>query len=165
MRRGKGTGDFRVYFSVPELNQALDQISAYDGRTAAKIENQVEKSTKNVKAGAVQRVPVRSGDLKKTISARFDRRTISGYVKAGRYPGAQKGGVPYAHLVELGAGPVTIKSKTPLRIAPPGAEAAGLNEFSYTVNIPARGKQPFMEPAFNAEKPDLIRGLKEAVQP
>lgn len=163
----KGTRDFRIYFDVPELGEAIRQIGAYDGKAATRIENAVKQATKNIKEGAKARVPVRTGALKKSISARFHRKSVTGYVKAGSYNGGRGGGVPYAHLVEFGAKATTVKpvKAKALNIGPPGAEAAGLNEFARKVQIPKRNERPFMRPAFEEEKPNLIRAVKEAVQP
>lgn len=149
MTRGYG---FRINFSVPELSQTLNQISAYDGKTAMKIENVVQKSTHNIRDGAKQRVPVRSGDLKKSISARFDSRTITGYVAARK---------PYAHLVEFGAKGGTVKPKIKKALTVPGSETG----FATRAKIPQRREHPFMRPAFENEKANLIKGLKEAVKP
>lgn len=84
---------FRVNFSVPELQTATQNLSAYDGRIAGKIEDAVSTATKNISTGARQRVPVRSGDLKKSIRSRFDKKSITGYVSAKQY---------YAHMIEFG---------------------------------------------------------------
>ena len=150
---GKG---FRVNFSVPELSQTISQIDAYDGRTAAKVEKAVQTSTKNIGAGARRRVPVRSGDLKKAISSRFDSKSITGYVAARK---------PYAHLVEFGAKGAAEKpeKKKALQIPSPGI---GLADISATkAQIPARREHPYMRPSFEDEKPKLIQGVKEAVKP
>jgi HK97 gp10 family phage protein len=162
-----GKRDFQIWFSVPEIGEALDKISAYDGKSALRIENAVRESTKNIKNGAKQRVPVRTGRLQKTITSGFNARNIQGYVRAGSYNGGWGGGAPYAHLVEFGARAAVVKPKNAkaLKIGRPGAEAAGLKEFSGQVKISKRNEQPFMRPAVEDEKPDLIKNLKEAVQP
>ncbi|HBR33188.1 MAG TPA: hypothetical protein DD734_01030, partial [Firmicutes bacterium] len=100
---------FRVYFDVPELEQTLGQLKAYDGKTALKVEEAVSASTKNIAKGARQRVPVRSGKLKKSIRSRFDKRAVTGYVQARQ---------PHAHLVEFGAKGATVgpDSKKALKI-------------------------------------------------
>jgi phage gpG-like protein len=149
---------FRVNFSVPELNQAVKQISAYDSRTAQRVENQVQKSTKNIGNGARQRVPVRSGDLKKSISTRFDSRSITGYIAAKK---------PYAHLVEFGhkGGTARPDTKKALKIPWAGGMGVGGENFAASADIPSVRERPYMRPAFENEKPNLIRGIKEAVKP
>ena len=149
---------FRVYFDVPELEQTLGQLKAYDGKAALKVEEAVSTSTKNIAKGARQRVPVRSGKLKKSIRSRFDKRAVTGYVQARQ---------PHAHLVEFGAKGATVepKSKKALKIPWSGGMGVGGTYFAASAKIPARKERPFMRPAFEDEKPELIKALKEAVKP
>jgi HK97 gp10 family phage protein len=134
----KGSGEvmagpgFRVNFACPELQDVLRNMDRYNTRQAVKIEQAVSTSTKNIAKGARQRIPVRTGDLKKSVRSNFDVRQIQGVVRAKEY---------YAHLVEFGAAAVPSK------------------------NIPKRNERPFMRPAFEDEKPALIRGIREAVRP
>lgn len=157
MSRCKDGRGFRVNFSVPELGETLSKISAYDGRTAQQIENAVQNSTKKIKEGARRRVPRRKGDLEKSITTRFNRKSVTGAVVARK---------PYAHLVELGAKATTVKPKTKkaLKIPWSGLGVEGAN-FAASAHIPQRRARPYMRPSFEEEKPNLIRGLKEAVQP
>lgn len=149
---------FRINFSVPELSKTLSQISAYDGKTAIKIENAVRGSTKNICSGAKKRVPVRTGALKKSISSQFDQRTVTGYVAARK---------PHAHLVEFGAraAKTVPDTKKALKIPWLGGMGVGGTYFAKSANIPARRERPYMRPAFEDEKPNLIRKIKEAVKP
>lgn len=154
---------FRVNFEVPELARALDQIGAYDGKSRIGIEDAIRNSTKAIKAGAKYRAPRSSGALRKAISSRvavnkYGRGGIEGYVSARK---------PYAHLVEFGARAVTIvpKNKKAMTLAASGGAAYGLNEFAAKVDVPTRAEHPFMRPAFEAEKPALIRAIAEAVKP
>jgi HK97 gp10 family phage protein len=118
---------FYVSFKVPELNEALSKLSAYDGKTAQKIEKAVSDSTKAISKGASRRVPIRTGDLKKNVTSRFDKNRVVGTVAARE---------PYAHLVEFGhKGPA-----------------------------PA-GEHPFLRPAFEEERPNLVRNITQAVKP
>jgi HK97 gp10 family phage protein len=155
MAKGRG---FQINFSVPELGEAIRKVGAYDTKTAQKIENQVNKSTKNIANGARRRVPVRSGYLKKHISSRFDARSITGYVAAK---------APHAHLVEFGAKASHEKPdrKKALKIPWHGGMGVGGEYYAKSADIPARREHPYMRPAFEDEKPNLIRGVKEAVKP
>ncbi len=125
---------FRVNFSVPELQQAVDKLSAYNGRAAARVEDAVSKATKNISKGAKSRVRVRTGKLKKSITSRFDKKSITGYVAAK---------TPYAHLIEFGAR---------VHDAPPPFGKSWTTE------------SPYMRPAFEQEKPTLIREITQAVK-
>jgi HK97 gp10 family phage protein len=155
MAKGRG---FQLNFSVPELGEAIRKVGAYDTKTAQKIENQVNKSTKNIGVGARRRVPVRSGYLKKRILSRFDARSITGYVAAK---------APHAHLVEFGAKGATERpdTKKALKIPWRGGMGVGGEYYAKSADIPARREHPFMRPAFEDEKPNLIRGIKEAIKP
>lgn len=164
--------NFRVYMDVPELQETLDQIKAYDGKSRLKIEEAVSKSRLNIAKGAKQRVRVKSGALKKSISSSFNRKTVTGYVRARK---------PHAHLVEFGARATTVQvdkkhninrsllaeRRPELGIKPVRALkipiAGGI--YRASAKIPARKEHPFMRPAFEDEKPNLIKRLKEAVKP
>lgn len=154
MANGRG---FQINFSVPELSEAINKIGSYDGKTALKIENQVQTSGKNIRGGAVRRVRVRTGYLKKHISTRFDKKTITSFISAK---------APHAHLVEFGAKAAVTKpdTKKALKIPWRGMGVEGMY-FAKSAQIPQRKAYPYMRPAFEAEKPNLIRGLKEAVKP
>ena len=79
----------------------LRQLDSYDKRTSDSIRKIVKDSTESVFAGAVQRVPARTGALKKSIRMRFEDTPTNtvGVVYTKE---------PTAHLVENGAGPVPI---------------------------------------------------------
>lgn len=144
---------FRVNMSVPEIGRTLDQISVYDGKARLRVERTIQQSTKAIGAGARQRVPVRSGKLKKKISTRFENKGATGIVAAK---------TPYAHLVEFGAKAATIKPATKKAMM---IDANGIRRFATQVSIPVRAEHPFMRPAFENEKPTLVRNLAEAVKP
>jgi hypothetical protein len=85
-------------------------------------------------------VPVRPGRgaLKKSIRSRFDKKTVTGYVVAKQY---------YAHMIEFGTDKHTIPNKA-----------------GKTGNHPGTKACPFMKPAFEAEKGNLIRDIEQAVR-
>lgn len=122
---------FNVNFTCPELQNALRNISNYNTRTAVKIEQAVSASTKAIGKGARQRIPVDTGDLKRSVRTNFDVRKIQGTVRAKEF---------YAHLVEFGARAVPSR------------------------NIPQRRERPFLRPAYEAEKPNLVRAITQAVR-
>jgi len=143
---GRGFG---VTFSVPELKDAVAKIGTYDIKTTAKIEQSIANSTKAIEKGAKSRVRVRTGNLKKKISSRFDRGTLTGRVSAK---------TPYAHLVEFGAKAASVRPVTKKALLFKGG-------YSAKANVPARTARPYMRPSFEEEKPNLIRNVKKAVQP
>jgi HK97 gp10 family phage protein len=118
---------FYVNFKVPELDVVLNNLDKYDGKTALKIENQIQESTRNIRRGVLSRIHDVSGYLRKHTTSNFNRLKLEGVVREK---------APHAHLVEFGhAGPA------------PAPE------------------HPTMRPAFEEERPNLIRGLSEAVKP
>jgi len=144
---------FKVNFSAPEIQVALDQIKSYDGKSRLQIEKVVSDSVKAIRAGAVSRVGSHTGYLKKNIRSNFSVKTVTGQVKAKSR---------YAHLIEFGARATIVRPrlKKSLKIYSPGAIF-----FTKIAHIPARPPRPFMRPAFEDEKPNLISGLEKAVQP
>lgn len=152
---------FRVNMSVPELGEAVKKIGAYNSKVGVELENAVEESTKAIAAGERQRVPVRTGRLKKKISSRFNRKKIEGLAIAR---------APYAHLIEFGAKAATAKPKNAkaMRLVDKGMLDGSGGEFGITfaasAKIPSRRARPFARPAFEAEKPNLLRKIAEAVK-
>lgn len=158
---------FRVNMSCPELGKAIEQISAYDGRTALKVENAIQSGARNIASGAKRRVPVRSGSLKKSIVSRFSRNKYG----TGKIEAEVAARQPHAHLVEFGARATVVRPKTKkaLRIIDRGMfEGTGGQfgaAFAASATIPRRQAKPYMRPAFESEKGNLIRAVKEAVKP
>lgn len=157
---------FRVNMSCPELGKAIEQISAYDGRTALKVENAIQFGAKNIASGAKRRVPVKSGSLKKSIVSRFSRNKYG----TGKIEAEVAARQPHAHLVEFGARATVVKPKTKkaLRIVDRGmVEGTGGQygfAFAESVTIPRRNAKPFLRPSFEAERESLIRNVKNALK-
>ncbi|GEM_PF-5573255 len=118
---------FYVNFKVPELEAAVKNIGKYDAKTALKIENQIQESTRNIRRGVLRRIHDVTGYLRKHTTSNFNRLKLEGVVREK---------APHAHLVEFGH-----KGPAP---AP---------------------EHPTMRPAFEEERPNLIRGLEEAIKP
>ncbi|SMC63239.1 HK97 gp10 family phage protein [Sporomusa malonica] len=151
---------FYVNFKVPELKEALSNIGKYDVKTAVEIEQAVSESTKAIGKGARSRVPVRSGNLKKKIRTSFNVKKVEGTIAAKS---------SYAHLPEFGAGTATVKpgpGKKALTIGGMsyGPLMPGQKHFAASAKIPARKKQPYMQPSYEAEVPTLIRRVTQAVK-
>lgn len=151
---------FHVTFKVPEIANELNKIRAYDGKSRLRIEEAVATSTKNIGRGARQRAPKRSGKLRKRIVTRFNSKGPTGTIAAR---------TPYAHLPEFGAKAAHVERKRKKAMTIGGGAygplQAGHTHFATKANIPARKERPYMRPAFEDEKPNLIRNVKGAVQP
>lgn len=144
---------FYVNFKVPELDQALKNMSKYNGKTALKVEGVVQSSTKAIKNGATMRIHSVSGNLKKRTTYSFNKQKITGTIRSRS---------PVAHLVEFGAKATVVKpsKKKALTI-----DQFGNRNYAKEAHIPKRAERPYMRPAYEDEKPNMIRGLREAVQP
>lgn len=143
---------FVISAKVPELSKTLSQISAYDGKTLLKIENAVESSGKAIAAGERRRIPVSSGKTKKRIRTRFSRKTITSII-------ATKSSI--AHLLEFGTKAHIILPKKKKVMA---IDTMGYRSFRKRVAHPGSRARPFARPAFEDEKPNLIRKLRNAVK-
>jgi hypothetical protein len=129
---------FYVNFKVPELDAAVKNIGKYDAKTALKIENQIQESTRNIRRGVLSRIHDVSGYLRKHATSNFNRLKLEGVVREK---------APHAHLVEFGHTQVISR---------------GENKGATVGHVP---EHPTMRPAFEEERPNLIRGLSEAVKP
>ena len=132
-----------------EVQSALSNIKNYNERTQAAIESSIRETGKNIRERAQRKVPVRTGKLKQSIKAHFDERKLIGQTYTKR---------PTAHLMEYGAKESLSMPRKSKGINIPGI---GYRKFA---NIPARRAQPFMTPAFEEEKPVLIRAIRKAVE-
>ena len=142
---------FTVKVPSGELQKAIRQIKAWDGRTRLRVENAMRNGTKRVRKEAMQRVPVDTGRLRKSIRQRFNASRLEGQVYSNE---------PYAHLVEFGARAVIIypRKKKVLRIP----FAAGYRYTKVAV-IPKRKGKPFLKPAYEYVEPQIIRDVKKAL--
>ena len=93
---------FTVKVPEGELSKAIRQISAWDGKTRLRVEAALKRGTNAVYREARQRVPIRSGKLKKSIRQRFSTVKLEGQVFSNQ---------PYAHLVEFGSRAHTVKPR------------------------------------------------------
>lgn len=145
-----------------EVNEALRKIKLYDGKSRLRVEQAVEWGMDTVADQTEKRVPVKSGNLKKSISTKFKAEPLEAYVYARKPKGS------HAHLVEMGAKALTIVTKQKANAgkrSPMAFAANGGMAFAHRVKIKARQPKPFMAPAFEATRPHIIRRLRKAVQP
>ena len=140
---------FTVNLGIKDLERKLAEINNYGTQAQAKIHSAVQTSTTNIMLGAKRRVPVKSGELVKNITMKYDGAKNIGVVKAKS---------PHAHLIEYGVKAVheTPSTKKALKIG---------DRFAASANIPARKEHPFMRPAFEDEKPNLIKNIEAAIKP
>jgi HK97 gp10 family phage protein len=140
----------RINWGIKELERQLANIDKYDHDTQKKMREAVRTSTTNIMIGAKRRVPVRSGNLIKGITMTYDAVKNTGIVKVKS---------PHAHLVEFGhkGGPEVPDRKKALH----GGELAG---YASKVIIPDVPEHPYLRPAFQDEKPHLIKSVGDATK-
>ncbi|MDR2006913.1 MAG: HK97 gp10 family phage protein [Acidaminococcales bacterium] len=140
-----------VSVEIEGLQEALDAVKWYDQNANQKLRAVIADGVKAISRGARQRIPVKTGGLKKSIRTRmYTDRGVVGYVRAHK---------PHAHLVEFGTqGHQTIEKGKRYRIG--GNIRTGKPVF--VKGAPAR---PFMVPAYEQEKPrieaEVAKVLKE----
>lgn len=137
---------FKVNLNVPELKAALAKIDQYDTVSRARIGACIQTSCINIANGAKRRVRVKSGRTRDSIKSKFDLAKMTGTVSA-KTP---------AHLLEFGhkGAHEEPKNKKALLIA--GEYFAHAD----TPNVPA---YPFMRPAYEDEKSNLLNSITKAL--
>ena len=146
-----------------DLTRYIRQVRRTKGKTRNAVVKAIRSGTKRVHTQARAKAPVgpltdpNRGNLRSSIRRQFRSKSISGYVKAY---------APHAHLVEFGARPKA-------NVRPKKAKAMKVPErwnpskgFFYPrkVNIPERKARPFMAPALEAERNQIILDVKNAVK-
>lgn len=136
----------RITFDIPakELNQAIENVKAYEIAKKQQIREQVARSALNIERDTKQSTPVDTGRLRAsyTIVFRFD--------KMGAEVGSN---VEYAPYVEFGTGAMVD--------VPEGLESYALQfkgKGIKQVNLPAR---PHLYPAYEKERPKFIKALSD----
>ena len=142
---------FTVKVPEGELSKAIRQDFCLGWEDKTSGGSSPEKRANAVAREARQRVPVRSGKLKKSIKTRFSTVKLEGQVYSN---------VPYAHLVEFGSRAHTVrpKKKKALRFFKGGPV------FTKRSRIPAQAGKPFFKPSYDYVEPQLIRDVKKAVR-
>jgi HK97 gp10 family phage protein len=141
-----------INVSVPDLDKALKDISIYDAKARLRIEAVVAQSTKNITKGAKQRASKKSGGLRRRIKGSFYKKDVVGYIRSY---------APHSHLVEFGAAATTTVLERKKALTMPYAD----HPFATKAKIPKRRERPFLRPAYEDEKNDLIKNIKQAVKP
>jgi len=132
----------RITVDSKELVQALNRLERLTKkRVATKV---IRRAGAPIRADAKQRVPVRTGDLKRSIKTyvKVNQRTAYGRVESR---------LPYAHLVELGTKPHYQKrklkhEKKKRAVKHPGAKA-----------------KPFLRPAFDSKKDEAVGNARQTL--
>lgn len=145
-----------IAFEVEGLDEAVRKLKIYDSNSRLKIESAIQKAGRSIRDDAKIRVPIRTGTLKRSIGSRFNSNKLQSTVKAD-YNKA-----PHAHLIEYGVAQTAIrpKNKKALKFTAGGSVRFVRKE----VILPARKARPFMNPAFQAEKPKVEAEIKKILK-
>jgi hypothetical protein len=137
---------FKVNMNVPELKAALAKIDQFDTASRAKIGGCIQASTINIANGARRRIRVKSGRMQKSIKSKYDPAKMTGTIRAS-WPAVC---LEFGHK---GAHEVPVNKKALL---------IGGDYFS-SANIPKVPAYPFMRPAYEDEKPNLINSITKVL--
>jgi HK97 gp10 family phage protein len=146
----------RVEMDITGIRRAIRDISAFDASTRVKVKDIINESALNIQKDAKQRCPVDTGRLRSSI-------TIQPVGNGGMTLriGTK---VFYAPYVEWGTGkfanhPTKSGRGTPwVYPASKGGRETGEMVFTH-----GSKPHPFLFPAFEQEKPDFIRKIKEVL--
>lgn len=129
------------------ITKAIKDIDKYSRGVQENIRGAIKSTTESVKIAAKERVPVRTGELKKSIEGEMSKDGLSGFVCAKS---------PVAHLIEFGVSASYVEPKN--------AKALKIGDsfVKYAV-IPERKARSFMRPAADSEKQNLEKRIKEAL--
>ena len=130
------------------MTAAMADLDKYTDKTKSRIRKAISDTTNAVKDKAAGRVSVRTGELKKSITAQLSKTGNAGFVTAK---------ARYAHFVEFGAKAALIMPKK-------GKAIKIGNRIVHHALVPARKARPFMRPAADAEKVNLEKRIVEAVK-
>ncbi len=162
----KGEGfSIKADLEALAIREALKTIRMYDGKTRLGLERAINNGIKRMAASAKRRVLVGRGTLKKSIFSSFRKYEYYTRGPVG-YFGAK---APHAHLIEKGVAKSEVKPdrKKALRITGKNIveNASSMVIFAARATIPSRRGRPFIEPAYEEERLQLIRDIKKAAQP
>lgn len=151
-----GKHSMTISMEIEGLDEAIRKLKLYDGKSSKAIGKAISKSGRNIRDDAKSHVPVRTGALRDSLMARFKSNDLQSVVKADYNKS------PHAHLIEYGVEASVVKpeNKKALKFA------AG-NDVKYArgpVKLPARKARPFMNPAFQSEKPKVENEIKKILK-
>lgn len=140
---------FGIKLGIKDLRKNLADIDKYDSTTQNKLRDAVRTSTANIMTGAKRRARVRTGQLVKGITMSYDAEKNVGIVRARS---------PHAHLIEAGHKGAFIVPKRAKALTTP---------YGYKGKVQTKSVKayPFMQPSVEAEKPNLIKNITEAINP
>lgn len=141
-------GAFYINVRIRDLQKQLGDIAKYDAATQDKLRAAVQTSTKNTMLGAKRRVRSITGNLIKKIGMTYDPKTNSGSVYAKAH---------YSHFVEFGHKGAHEVPKNKKALAIDGEPRS-------KADVPNVAPHPFLTPAWQDEKPNFLKSVKDAIE-
>lgn len=138
-------------FAVEGVVRVRTALKLASTDAGARVRKEIARATKAVEAGAIARVPVRTSELKDTIRSDLSRDGLTGLVKAG-----------FGQLKRRSRSTGKRRRKSRVQMGPiePGIYAMVVEFGDKNRNKPA---EPYFFPAFDAEKPALVEGIRSAI--
>lgn len=151
-----GKNSMTISMEIEGLDEAIHKLKLYDTKNSKAIAKAISKSGRNIRDDAKSHVPVRTGNLRDSLAARFKSSDLQSVVKAD-YKKA-----PHAHLIEYGVETSIVKPKkqTALKFTDGGSIKYARGQ----IRLPARKARPFMNPAFQSEKPKVENEIKKILK-
>ena len=147
----------KFFFSKIEgLDEAIKKVKMYDAHTMMGLEDIISNSGKAIAKEARIRVPMRTGKLKKSIRSSFKPKRLESIVYNTRTL------APHGHFIEFGVAATTIKPKRRKFLKIPSS--SGNHFTNKPIHIPARSARPFMNPAYQSEKPRIEARIKKLLR-
>lgn len=135
-----------VKLEIKGADKAIASVNVFQFTVLARIEKQIDKSSKKIRNHELVLAPVRTGKYKHSIKRKFNRKELSAKIapmyKSGRLH-------PLAHILERGTAPHPIH--------PYGNKKV-------TVQHPGTKPKPHIEPAWEVEQANFISGVENAVK-
>ena len=139
----------KINVKMKGLAQATRDIRQYSEEAIDGVKRTIVESTVTIQSDAVSLAPEDEGNLKNSIDYNITNSGLTGEIFAG---------ASYAADVEFGTQPHVIKAK-------PGGvlhfKKDGKDVFATKVNHPGTKAQPFLVPAWEAERPKFISALQK----
>lgn len=152
-----GKNSMTISMEIEGLDEAIHKLRLYDSKNSKAIAKAISKSGRNIRDDAKSHVPVRTGTLRDSLAARFKSNDLQSVVKAD-YKKA-----PHAHLIEYGVEASVVKP-TKEKKALKFTDVGSIKYARGPIRLPARKARPFMNPAFQSEKPKVENEIKKILK-
>ena len=138
-----------IRIDTSELDKFAVEITKLDDKTEDNVQKVLNNTGFKIEAKAKGNVPVDTGHLRRGIATKIGNMEVTVHTS----------NIKYARLVEEGTRPHTIKAKNKKALYWKGAKHP-----VKSVRHPGSKAKPYLIPAFESEKDNLIKNLKEIIE-